>query len=229
MKSGCSNHKLDRKVGIILSLDKFSFHLVYWGGISVPAHNRPDLISIDGWSQQVNDLRMRTQSTGREHARVLLVDKEKQKLFFSGKITAGSSTQTRLDYSTESGREFFQRPIASIHTHPLEQGTMVAHGFSGQDYRTFLGHAEQQAMVIAFGQRNLMMVMKTTATPYNLTRGVVDKRITNCEEEFLFSSNKHPIEQVVDFNNTVCLEMGLTLYVAGSENGDLLTRVNVAK
>jgi len=139
-------------------------------GQAIPAPNRPDSIHLQGWRQYIDDLVTRTKTTGREHARVVFVDTERKSLVVSGKITIGTATETRLDTTKEQGRERFQRRIVSFHTHPTANGSMTAHGLSDQDYRTFLPDPEQQVMLIAYGENNLMMVMKTSVTPNNLSK-----------------------------------------------------------
>jgi hypothetical protein len=197
------------------------------GGQAIPAKNRPNSIHLQNWRKHINDLVSRTRKNGREHARVVFVDKERHTLVFSGKITVGTATRTRLDMTSAPGRELYQAPIASIHSHPLDKRTLAAHGFSGQDYRTFLGDPRQQAMLITYGEKNVMMILKTSVTPNNMSEASINRRIANCEEEFLTSSKSHPLEKIVAFNKTVCMETGLTLYVADENSRDLFNRVSV--
>jgi len=199
------------------------------GGAAIPAPNRPDTIHLQGFRQYIDNLLTRTKTNGREHAQVVFVDAGRQSLIMSGKITIGSSIETRLDTTKEPGREKYQRRIGSLHTHPVNGISITTHGLSGQDYRTFLGDPEQQMMIVACGESTLMMVLKTSTTPNNLSRNAIDKRIKSCEQDYLESSGKHPLQKVVDFNKGVCMELGLTMYLANQRNRDLFTRVEVTK
>lgn len=198
-------------------------------GQAIPAPNRPDTIHLQGLKQYTDDLLKRTKVNDREHAQVVFVDTDRKSLVMSGKITIGSATETRLDTTKELGREKFQRIIGSLHTHPVTGNSMAAHGLSGQDYRTFLNDPEQQMMMIAYGESTLMMVLKTSATPNNLSEEAVDGHMKSCEQDYLDASSEYPIQKIVDFNKGVCMELGLTMYLADQRSRDLFTRVEVTK
>ena len=195
-------------------------------GQSITARHRPDSIHLQGWRQYTDDLVERSRESGKEHARVILADTDKDSLVVSGKITVGSKHSVRLDVSRQPGREIFQKAIASLHVHP---DSPTSHGLSGQDYKTFLADSEQQAMMIAYGKANRIMVLKTTVTPNNLTESTIDQRIKDAEGDYLENSTKHPVLRVVDINKSVCSEFGLVMYMADEKNNDLFERVNVTE
>lgn len=195
-------------------------------GQSITARNRPDSIHLQGLRKYIDELVDRSRKNGREHARVVLADTGKDSLVVSGKITVGSRHSVRLEVSRQPGREKFQRAIASLHVHP---DSLTSHGLSGQDYKTFLADPEQQAMMIAYGTVNRIMVLKTTVTPNNLTERTIDQRIEDAESDYLENSAKHSVFRVVDFNKSVCSEFGLVMYMADEKSNDLFERVNVTE
>jgi len=193
---------------------------------SITARNRPNSIHLQGWRKCIDDLVDRSRKSGKEHARVILADTEKDSLVVSGKITIGSRDSVRLDVSRQPGREKFQKAIASLHVHP---DNLTSHGLSGQDYKTFLSDSEQQVMMIAYGKANRIMVLKTTVTPNNLDESAINRHIEDVESEYINNSNKHPVLRVVDFNKSVCSEFGLVMYMADEKSSDLFERVNVTQ
>lgn len=195
-------------------------------GQSIPAVNRPETIHLQGWRTYIDDLLTKTNANGREHARVIFVDIERKSLVMSGRITVGTNEFVSLDTTKEPGREEFQKFIASIHIHP---NGLASHGFSGQDYQTFLLNKSNQAMLIGYGESNLIMVLKTSATPNNLSRSRVDRQVKDCEDDYLKNSNGNTFLNVIEFNKAICSELGLTLYIAGKNSRDLFKRVEVTK
>lgn len=84
-------------------------------------------------------------------------------------------------------------------------------------------------MMIGYGDNNLIMVLKTSVTPNNMSMESVDRRVKDIEDEFLEKSKEHPLMKVINFNKTVCTELGLTMYTADKKSRDLMTRVEVTK
>ncbi len=193
-------------------------------GVSIPAYNRPDTIHLQGWREVIDDLLGRQRSDGNEYARVVFVDHLKASTFFSDKITRGNRTRARLNFDKPVSRPH-SSPIGSIHVHPT--GVMTEHGLSDTDYLTFLADKRQQVMAIAYG-KNIILTMKTSVTPNNSDFDFLKKEIGLLRREFFDESKKHPVEKTVDLNKQVCMQFGLTLYLAGEKDRDLLKRANVA-
>lgn len=206
---------------------KFSEVMVALGivgeGNFIPARNAPESVHLQGWREFINDLQNKTRTTGKEYARTILSDFERKKLVM-GKITSGTEGSVMIDVSKQPGREKFQRRIATLHTHPLE---LTAHGLSDQDYRAFLSDAEQQAMLIAYGEGCLIMIMKTSVTSANLSRNTLEKIIKDCEADFLRRESSSIFESMIEFNREMCIELGLTMYMATKESRDLFERVKL--
>jgi hypothetical protein len=149
----------------------------------------------------------------------------------SNKISVGTSGEVAMQIIPQPGREKFQTFIGSIHTHPIDHGLdFRAYGLSDEDYRIFLSDLRQQFMVITFGDSVRMLVMKTSVSPNNLEQESIKKRILDITAEF-FAARVSPTQflaQFVDFNKTVCVEFGLTFYMANKESNDLFERISVA-
>lgn len=195
-------------------------------GQSIPAVNRPETIHLQGWRSYIDDLLTRTNVAGREHARVIFVDTERKSLVMSGKIAVGTREFVALDTTKEPGREEFQKFVASIHIHP---SGLASHGLSGQDYQVLLLNQSKQVMIIGYGESNLIMVLKTSATPNNLSQKRVNRQIKDCEDDYLNNSNGNMFLNVIEFNKAICSELGLTLYIADKNSRDLFKRVEVTK
>ncbi len=194
-------------------------------GVHIPARNRPDSIRLSGFGEYTDRLVSLTQQRGIEYSQVVLVD-TKNRTLVSGKIVDGNENSVELDYTQQPGREDVQRVVGTFHTHPY---SMYANGLSDTDYVTFLSNKDHQFMMIAYGSNNRIFVMKTSVTPNNLSQKSIERRIKDAMADYFELSEKHPYLQVVDFNKSVCSELGLTMYLANNENSDLFTRVNVVE
>src|SRR3990167_5501088 len=196
-------------------------------GNFIPAENAPESIHLQSWRPFIDDLVKRTSQSGREYSRAVLADTGKQSIIMSGKIIAGDEHTTRLELLKQPGREREQLHVGSMHTHPwvttegMAKLNLGSHGLSGTDYRTFLSDPEQQFMMIVYGEKNSMFAMKTSATPNNMRRERLEKRIAECELDYLNNGNASFMERVAFFNKAVCTEFGLTLYRATPETRDL--------
>lgn len=200
-------------------------------GISIPSYNRPDQINIDGWDPVIMDLEHKTLNTKLEHARVLFVDTKKQKLLFSPKIDVGTKTEvesiitppdiTRL-------RDF--RFIGMVHTHPSHDLSFYSsHGFSDQDYMSFLVDNRFKVSMISYGVGTRLLMMKTSVTPNRLNKDDIGKRLEVIKKEFMPDLKSIPdaLLGVLRFNKNVCLEFGLTLFASQKGNNKSLNRVEV--
>jgi hypothetical protein len=192
-------------------------------GVSIPAYNRPDTIHLQGWREVIDDLLERQKQDGNEYARVVFVDYQKASTFFSDKITRGNKASARLNFDKPVSRPH-SNPIGSIHVHPI--GNMAEHGLSDTDYLTFISDKRQQVMAIVYG-KSIMLAMKTSATPNNPDQEFLQKEIKLLRKEFFDDSQKHVIERTINLNKQICMQFGLTLYLAGEKDRDLLQRVNV--
>jgi hypothetical protein len=147
----------------------------------------------------------------------------------SGKISIGTLNQTIINETAQPGREKFQNLIGTIHTHPVINNYMFsAHGFSGQDYKSFLFDKREQFMFITYGDSARLVVLKTSVTPSNLDQKSIESRINETENDFLKNGN-NMIQKVIDFNKMTCIEFGLTLYMASKDSNDLFTKIDVTK
>jgi hypothetical protein len=196
-------------------------------GVSVPAPNRPESIHVQNIRKHIDDLTDKTVATGHEHSRVIFGDKE-QNAFVLGKVVEGTDRTVGLDTTPQQGKETQQRMIASIHTHPTNVQGGMAHGFSDGDYNDFLTNPKEQAMFITFGKDNILMALKTSVTPNNLTRERIKQQVKETYDDVMAANpNKAINMKFVDFNKAVCMELGLTLYRANAQSKDLMERVNV--
>lgn len=196
---------------------------------AIPAINRPDSIHLQGLGETISKLLRLTLESSSEHAQMLFIDHGHNSLV-TGKITKGSATQVRLNTDKQPGRELFQTAIGSFHTHPTNGGgEQLAHGLSGQDYKTLLSDNKQQLMVIAFGANTRIMVLKTSVTPTDISSQSLSNRMCDCENDYLSAKDKNPMVAVVNFNKSVCTEFGLLMYVADQQSKDLFNRVAVTK
>ncbi|MFA6982196.1 MAG: hypothetical protein WC243_04210, partial [Patescibacteria group bacterium] len=174
---------------------------------AIPASNSPDSIDVSGWTPYVDELQRRTGSNGKEHARAVIADTSSLRLLMSP-VIAGTDNNVSVHFILPAEQAKFQKAIAYIHTHTND---MTAHGLSDGDYRTFLFDPDQQAMLLAYGNGNRIMILKTSVTPNNLSRERIATRILDAREDyFLFAPN--PVSAVVDFNRAVCSEYGLVMY-----------------
>ena len=194
-------------------------------GESVPAINRPESVHLQKYRKFFEELLKRTKDAAREHARVIFVDRGENRVVMSNKISVGTVNEVKMHVIPQPGREKFQTLIGSVHTHPIDDQSL-SHGLSGTDYKTFLSDPRQQFMIITFGENVRMMVLKTSATPNNISVERTQQRIAALEKEFFRMGGSSQV-QIVDFNKTACLEFGLTLYMANKTSNDMFTRVNV--
>ncbi len=194
-------------------------------GNAVPAGNAPKTLHLQAIRPLIDTLVSRTRETNREHARVFFADIEKA-ILVGGKTTIGSESSAHLDFTKQTGREKLQKAVLTVHTHPDD---LTSHGLSGTDYRTFMSDPEQQAMMIAYGSASRLMVLKTSVTPNNTWSKDSDVRLRGIEAEFMPTIKKNPLLGMVAFNKTVCLELGLTMYLANETSNDLFERVNVTQ
>lgn len=194
-------------------------------GVSIPAYNRPESIHMQGWREVIDDLLERSSNDGNEYARVFFVDEVKQTTFFSDKISRGNKTSARLVFEKPASRPH-SKPIGSLHVHPV--GLMSEHGFSDTDYLTFLSDRRQQVMGIVFG-KNIMLVMKTSATPNNSDQGFLKREISTLREEFFDTPTESVVLKTINLNKQICTQFGLTLYTATEKDRDLLSRAEVTR
>ncbi len=199
-------------------------------GQSVPAHNAPDHISLSGWEYDIKELSGACLSRGVEYSRAIFADIGKKALVMSGKTAIGTESSSWLVLTKQPGREFFQKRIASIHTHPTIWSALP-HGFSGTDYEQFLADNEQQAMVICYGDR-LLLTLKTTAFSWKMSKETISRRIEECKRDFL-NFRELDLEEsnaaVVRFNKMICVEFGLSLYRGLQREQFTLNRIKVTE
>ncbi|MBX9765089.1 hypothetical protein K2X83_00405 [Patescibacteria group bacterium] len=189
-------------------------------GASISGSKRPESIHLQGLRPFVDKLIAETAKTGKEHARVFFADVDKGTLV-GGKTTRGNSDSVHLNFDTQPGRDKFQKPVLTVHVHP---DSIASHGFSAQDYAVFLSDLRQQAMMIAYSPTSRLMILKTSVTP-NSSRDSVLARIKGTEADFIQKFKTDPLASVVEFNKTVCIELGLVLYLASEKSNDTFERV----
>lgn len=199
-------------------------------GHFVPAHLRPESIIFDGLRLFIDELVTETANDpGSESARMIFADIDRRTLML-GKKTHGRIDQgqlMRLDKTPQPSRASFQRRAASIHTHPeIPQSVDIKHGLSDIDYLTFLADTEQIAMFMAWGG-NVLIALKTSGTPNNLSTKSLRRRISSVKEDYLDVPGKLPFVRITDFNKAVCTELGLTLYKTEKPGLSVASRVPV--
>ncbi len=96
--------------------------------------------------------------------------------------------------------------IGVIHTHPR---SLVATGFSLPDYLEFLTRPTLRFFSLAYVDGGIL-VLKTNITPQNLSSRRVAHRL---EDIYSDSSRASPTRALVRFNQLVCTEFGLVLFL----------------
>lgn len=120
--------------------------------------------------------------------------------------------------------------VGSAHTHPTNTFAETAHGMSGEDYTELLSDPSEQFALMAWGEGDFrMVVLKTSVTPNKMSQEDVKTRIKKLEDEFLHGKSGISMKDVVDFNKMMCLEFGLTMYLADAKSRDLYDRVDVTR
>jgi hypothetical protein len=196
-------------------------------GNHTPAINRPDSINIQNLRKYVDNLMGKTKISRLEYGQTVFADTQRESFVVSKTIKEGSNDEVDLIWDYEPGRKFFQKRTLSFHTHPQGEGYVV-NGFSDTDYSGFMNDLEQQAMLIAYGDE-VLMVMKTSVTPNNLSKESTKRRIKECSQDFYFDSGKPSKQAIVDFNKEICIELGLVLYRADAQDKNVMRRVPVTK
>jgi len=198
-------------------------------GNYIPSTNRPDSVHLQNLMRIMNDLLRRTEETKKEHARIILADTQAEKLV-AGKLLIGDENSVTIMEEKQPGREKMQKVIGTMHTHPGGERALV-YGLSDGDYKGFMRDKHHQVMLISYGdlkERYAIMVMKTSVTPNNISPENIKRRIEECNKEFLKNLEVWDIHKFVNFNKAICLEFGLTMYLATPKTRDLFERVNVA-
>jgi hypothetical protein len=193
----------------------------------VPAYNRPDSIHFQGLRSSIDKLRKMAENE-KEHAQVVFADVGRETLIL-GKISSGTKRSVKLDLTPQPGRKSFQRRALTIHVHPEEMRSDIGHNFglSDDDFVALLSDREQIGMFMVFG-KNIFIALKTTATPNNLKKDSVKRRIEMAKNDYLEAGrNTTSFESTANFNKAVCSEFGLTLYLATPQTGNLANRVEV--
>lgn len=196
-------------------------------GQYLPAVRLPDSICLDGLQTTILELQaISRQRQGRETSRVIFADRGRLGLVISGKTHVGTQSTTRMIMTPEPGRENYQIPVLTVHIHP---DVLTAAGFSDMDYVAFLSDFLLIGMVMRFKQ-GVFLALKTSATRPRMEPGYPNHMITEACKEFLESYRMaiNPRQAVTDFNKTICLEFGLTLYQTFDLWGNLAQRVTVA-
>lgn len=209
------------------SYDRFRHVIISLGilgeGVAVPGFNRPDLVHVRGIKPYVDSLARATAQNGSEYSQSILVDKHERCLVM-GKIRKGDGKSVPIDTRAAPGKTGVQVFVGGIHTHP---GAELAHGFSPTDYKSLLTDKRYQIGIMSYGQDQIMMALKTSATPNNQREETVAARLATIEADFLRSNRGVDFIRLIDFNKQVCAEFGLTLYMNGTNGGDLLKRIEV--
>ncbi len=193
--------------------------------INLPGETRPESLHLQGFRPKLDKLSLEAEQRGVEIARAGFVDSQRKTLIF-GKTTAGNSHSVTLNVDPEPGRERFQAPVLSMHVHPESPG------FSGQDFLHLLGSSSMKSMFMLLGNTDFI-VMKTTFTPDLLSVDDINHRLNHLLKECRLDSSGETgglgsfLIKLVRFNKLVCLEYGLTMYVAGKSDKDLAKRVDV--
>ena len=135
----------DQFKGVLVALAKAG------NGASIPAPNRPESIHVQSWRQHINKLKQLTGETGREHARAVFADTE------SGSLVFGKTTRER-------------NVSKSCRKCTCTSWTRNCSRVKWARLSYFLSDKREQAMLMAFGEEYLMIVLKTSATPNNIDK-----------------------------------------------------------
>ncbi len=202
---------------IMVALARFGEHA------QIPAFNRPDTIDLGSWEQGLAKLWQETVASGHEHGRVVFADLVRQSLIL-GRVAAGNDKAIVLRVEPQPGREAVQHPIGTIHTHP-DTPAGIAKVFSAQDYYSFLSHAPERAMLVAYGPHHALLVLKTSVTPAIPQASIVG-RVQETYRDFVLL-HRDPMRAVIEFNKMLCVEFGLTLYRRSQAGDGIFRRVEV--
>ncbi|MBP6866176.1 MAG: hypothetical protein KBC12_01375 [Candidatus Pacebacteria bacterium] len=198
------------------------------GTKAIPARFRPESLHLQNYRPAFDDLLKKTHTTGHEHGRAVLVDTESDKVLL-GKTAEGTSGEVSIYATPQKGRERYQRLVGLMHTHPYtEQHKDVAHGFSDQDYLSFLEDPRLQFTTIMYGDSIRLLCLRTSVTP-KWDRKTIQRVLTDRMHEFIRSKLVYKPEHLTEFNKIICAEFGLTLYSADKNQNDLFSRMSVVE
>lgn len=188
----------------------------------IPLHNRPDVLELTPLSQTMDKLRNYTKKESMETGMAYFIDPLKGEIV-PGDQSFGTEKSVRLDWTWPYGKINLKRCF-SIHTHPGDEKNF-AHGFSEGDYEDFIREKSEMMKIIIWGDWTLV-VLKTSGTPNTMDVGRIKERVDQISRE-VFVDPKETVKSLVEFNKLVCLEFGLTLYIAKPKDNYVAKRVNV--
>jgi hypothetical protein len=191
-------------------------------GQAIPAENRPENIELEKYRPYFENLVGWTKATARELSQTFFVDKEKNILVPAEKFPIGTKTEVDL-YVSGQPKDF----IGSMHTHPTNNLDTFPYALSGGDYKTFISDTKQQFMIVICGERVKILILKTSVTPNNMSPERVTERVSALEEEFGNFGGFSSLEQLVFFNQMVCVEFGLTFFLSDKKDSYNFSRMNV--
>jgi len=193
----------------------------------IPAANIPKIIYIDGLIPIITNLiRISKGHNKVEISRSIFVDRERFCLIQSGRTKIGQDTSVNPDFTTEMGRDYYQTPIITIHIHPLLQGSFH---FSYVDYISFLSVPKIFVMIVS-NSEDIMMAIKTSATPTNTDPESIKKHIISTKDDISRIWNRLGIPQYeLNLNKTICMEFGLILYKSIKGNTNIMKHINVVE
>ena len=191
---------------------------------AIPGRDRPESIDLQGepWRQSMDGMWKYTKETGFESGQIALADVGTGAIVM-GEFSTGDDASVNLIKTRQQGREAEQVPVVMMHCHPDE--AMNRHGFTDVDFISFLADTDIQATIVRYGDRNALLAMKTSVTP-DLSPEETTVRIRETRDEFL-GPGSNPITALPQFNKTVCVEFGLTLYHMSPESKGVFKRIEV--
>ena len=130
-----------------------------------------------------------------------------------------------IDARGAPGRRGKQACVGIVHVHP-KWG--VDKWLSDTDYETFLTDDMVLMTLMTYGEGQMLMAIKTSATPNNLKKESVSSRLRGLTGDFINRGNGDGFSRVESLNKQVCTEFGLTLYF-NNRGGDLMNRIEVTQ
>jgi len=179
----------------------------------------PESIHFGALRKIIDSIKKPTIEDGNERHRGCFINIKKEELL-AGKISLGNNESCIPNWDKPRDDGLYKRAI-DIHSHPNSW-----HGvhFSGQDYLGFLSDKELISQIVSCGNVELM-ALKSASTPDNQDGKTLERKIDGLEKEFL--GRNLSMDDLIKFQKMLCIENGLSLYIASEANRDLAEKVNL--
>lgn len=181
--------------------------------------NTAQTIDIGAFRDFLDDINKKSKITNNEHGRGCFADTTSKKLIF-GKVTEGNHESCNINWDKPVLCINNLRRSLSCHSHPKASNV----SFSVQDYKHLLLDNELLAEIMTCGEVELI-IMKTSVTPSICRKEALDKKLDVIFREFL--SGTFTQQEIVRFNKAVCIENGLSLFMVGSLDRNIASKIDL--